>query len=213
VISHERCSFLRDRVGDVGIKGARKESLFWWRNAWRRMRARTPRTVLLSVVFEPIQVSVIPAAPGLSLFPRLGSFLVRWHFAANPVTPFGVYSFEPQSFLRALRLTILFSALASTSCLAEDPNNAAAASEGSVSMDHSTFIPGEITVVPGTTVTWVNNETMPHTVVDSNKAFRSKTLAKDGRFSFTFTTTGDYSYVCSIHPNMKGKIIVKPAAS
>jgi plastocyanin len=62
-----------------------------------------------------------------------------------------------------------------------------------VSMDHNTFIPGEITVVPGTTVTWVNNESMPHTVVDLNKSFRSKTLAKDASFSFTFTAAGDYA--------------------
>jgi plastocyanin len=178
------------------------------------MRARTPRTALLSVVFEPIQVSVISAAPSLSLSPKAGVlFLVRWHFAANPVPPLGIYSCKPQSVLRALRLTILFSALASTSCLAEDPNNAAAAPEASVSMDHSTFIPSEITVVPGTTVTWINNGTMPHTVVDSNKAFRSKTLVRDGKFSFTFTTAGDYDYLCSIHPNMKGKVIVKPGAS
>jgi plastocyanin len=53
----------------------------------------------------------------------------------------------------------------------------------------------------------------PHIVVDPNKAFRSKTLAKDAKFSFTFTTAGDFDYVCSIHPNMKGKVIVKPGAS
>jgi amicyanin len=79
-------------------------------------------------------------------------------------------------------------------------------------MDHNTFIPGEITVVPGTTVTWVNKEAMPHTVVDLNKGFRSKIIAKDASFSFTFATAGDYDYLCSIHPNMKGKVIVKPAS-
>jgi plastocyanin len=42
--------------------------------------------------------------------------------------------------------------------------------------------------VPGTTVTWVNKEAMPHIVVDMNKEFRSKTLAKDNSFSFTFAT-------------------------
>jgi len=110
-----------------------------------------------------------------------------------------------------LKLTLVFAALASTPCLAEDANNAVAAPMTTVSMDHNTFIPSEITVAPGTTVTWVNNESMPHTVVDLNKSFRSKTLAKDASFSFTFATAGDYSYLCSIHPNMKGKVIVKPA--
>jgi plastocyanin len=135
------------------------------------------------------------------------------HFAANPRAPVGVYSCKPQSVRRALRLTFLFTALASTPCLAEEANNAGAGPVATVSMDHNTFIPGEITVAPGTTVTWVNNENMPHTVVNLNKGFRSKTLVKDASFSFTFATAGDYSYLCSIHPNMKGKVIVKPGAS
>ncbi|HEY8672023.1 MAG TPA: cupredoxin family copper-binding protein [Terriglobales bacterium] len=111
-----------------------------------------------------------------------------------------------------MRLTILFTALASAPCLADDANSASAGAVATVSMDHNTFTPGEITVVPGTTVTWVNKENMPHTVVDTNKGFRSKTLAKDASFSFTFATAGEYDYLCSIHPNMKGKVIVKPAS-
>jgi amicyanin len=117
-----------------------------------------------------------------------------------------------QSVLRVLRLAVLFTALASTACPAEDQTTANAGPVVTVSMDHNTFTPGEITVVPGTTVTWVNKEAMPHTVVDSNKGFRSKILAKDASFSFTFATAGDYDYLCSIHPNMKGKVIVKPAS-
>ena len=134
------------------------------------------------------------------------------HFVANPRTCFAVYGCKRQDVRRAVRLSLLFIALASTPCLAEEPNNAAAGPAATVSMDHSTFIPSEITVAPGTTVTWVNVEAMPHTVVDLNKAFRSKTLVKDATFSFTFTTAGDYNYLCSIHPNMKGKVIVKPGA-
>jgi amicyanin len=111
-----------------------------------------------------------------------------------------------------LTVTFLLTALTSTPGLAEDPNNAGAGPVASVSMDHNTFIPSEITVVPGTTVTWVNKEDMPHTVVNVNKGFRSKTLVKDAQFSFTFTAAGDYDYLCSIHPNMKGKVIVKPDA-
>jgi amicyanin len=134
------------------------------------------------------------------------------HLTANAVTSLGLRSCKPQSVRRAWRLTLLFTALTSTPGLAEDPNNAGAGPVASVSMDHNTFIPSEITVVPGTTVTWVNKEAMPHTVVDVNKGFRSKTLVKDAQFSFTFTAAGDYDYLCSIHPNMKGKVIVKPDA-
>ena len=135
------------------------------------------------------------------------------HSAAIPRTFLGVPGCKSQGVLRAVSLAVLFAALATTPCLAEDPNNAAAGAAATVSMDHNTFIPGEITVAPGTTVTWVNNETMPHTVVSPNQGFRSKTLVKDAKFSFTFTSPGDYDYLCSIHPNMKGKVIVKPGAS
>ena len=135
------------------------------------------------------------------------------HLAANPGTAFEASAPKSRSVLRALRLTVLFTALASTPCLAEDANNAGAGPVATVGMDHTAFIPGEITVAPGTTVTWVNNETMPHTVVNPNQGFRSKTLIKDAKFSFTFTTPGDYNYLCSIHPNMKGKVIVKAGAT
>jgi plastocyanin len=134
------------------------------------------------------------------------------HFVANPKMSSG-FGCKSQSVLRALRLTVLFAALASIPCLAQDASNSVAGPVASVSMDHNTFIPSEITVAPGTTVTWVNNEAMPHTVVDSNKGFRSKALVKDASFSFTFATAGDYNYLCSIHPNMKGKVIVKAGAS
>jgi plastocyanin len=134
------------------------------------------------------------------------------HFVANPKTP-SEFGCKSQNVLRALRLTVLFAVLASTPCLAQDASNAGAGPVATVSMDHNTFIPGEITVVPGTTVTWVNNEAMPHTVVDLNRGFRSKALVKDASFSFTFATAGDYNYLCSIHPNMKGKVVVKAGAS
>jgi plastocyanin len=133
------------------------------------------------------------------------------HFVANAKTSLEV-SCKAQSFLRALRLTVLFTVLASAPCLAREANNAGAAPLATVSMDHNTFISSEITVVPGTTVTWVNKEDMLHTVVDANKGFRSKFIAKDASFSFTFATAGEYDYLCSIHPNMKGKVIVKPAS-
>ena len=135
------------------------------------------------------------------------------HFVVNPQNLLSVDRCGSQGVLRALRQAVLFTALAATPCLAEDVNNAGVGPATTVTMDHNSFIPAEITVVAGTTVTWTNTEAMPHTVVDQNKAFRSKTLVKDASFSFTFTTAGDYDYLCSIHPFMKGKVIVKPGAS
>ncbi|MFG1343410.1 cupredoxin family copper-binding protein [Xanthobacter autotrophicus DSM 431] len=96
-------------------------------------------------------------------------------------------------------------------CLAL-PLRPAAAEEVTVSIDNFTFSPAEVTIVPGTTVTWVNNDDIPHSVVDKKLSFRSKALDTEDRFSFTFTNAGDYDYFCSLHPHMVGKIIVKPAS-
>ncbi len=79
----------------------------------------------------------------------------------------------------------------------------------SVSIDNFSFTPKEITVAKGTTITWVNRDDVPHTVVSPDKKFRSKALDTDDQFSFTFTEAGTYSYFCSVHPIMIGKIIVK----
>ena len=78
-----------------------------------------------------------------------------------------------------------------------------------VSIDNFSFTPKEITVAPGTTITWVNHDDVPHTVVSTNQKFRSKAMDTDDQYSFTFTDAGTYSYFCSVHPVMTGKVIVK----
>lgn len=78
-----------------------------------------------------------------------------------------------------------------------------------VTIDNFSFMPKEITVAKGTTVTWINHDDVPHTVVNAAKVFRSKALDTDEQFSFTFTEAGTYSYFCSVHPVMSGKVIVK----
>jgi plastocyanin len=86
---------------------------------------------------------------------------------------------------------------------------AVAADGAEVKIDNFAFTPAELTVPVGTTVTWVNRDDTPHTVVDKNKAFRSKPLDTKDSFTFTFASAGTFDYVCSLHPNMSGKIIVK----
>jgi plastocyanin len=78
-----------------------------------------------------------------------------------------------------------------------------------ITIDNFSFTPKEITVAPGTTITWVNHDDVPHTVVSTNQKFRSKAMDTDDQFSITFTDVGTYSYFCSVHPVMIGKIIVK----
>jgi len=79
-----------------------------------------------------------------------------------------------------------------------------------VTIDNFTFGPAELSVPVGTTVTWINRDDIPHTVVAKDKGFRSKALDTDDRYSFTFTSAGTYDYFCGLHPHMTGKIVVTP---
>jgi len=80
-----------------------------------------------------------------------------------------------------------------------------------VKIDNFTFGPTTLTVPVGTTVTWTNRDDIPHTVVstDDPKTFKSKVLDTDEKFSFTFNKAGTFSYFCSMHPKMTGKVIVQ----
>ena len=83
------------------------------------------------------------------------------------------------------------------------------AAPAQVKIDNFSFEPREITVAPGTTITWTNRDDVPHTVTSNDDKFSSKALDTDDQFSFTFRDAGTYEYYCSVHPKMTGKVIVK----
>lgn len=78
-----------------------------------------------------------------------------------------------------------------------------------VRIDNFTFAPDAVVVAPGTAVTWINGDDIPHTVVAQDKSFRSKTLDTDDRYVHVFDAPGEYPYFCSLHPHMTGTIVVK----
>jgi len=78
-----------------------------------------------------------------------------------------------------------------------------------VKIDNFSFSPQILTVPAGTTVTWTNNDDVPHTVVSTTKKFASKVMDTDDQFSFTFSDPGTFDYYCSVHPHMTGKVIVQ----
>ncbi len=78
-----------------------------------------------------------------------------------------------------------------------------------VKIDNFSFTPQTLTVHPGTTVTWVNKDDVPHTVTSVDTKFHSSAFDTDERYSFTFTAPGTYKYFCSVHPHMTGTIIVR----
>jgi 3',5'-cyclic-AMP phosphodiesterase len=85
---------------------------------------------------------------------------------------------------------------------------APAASTHDVAVDNFSFSPGKASVPAGTTVTWTNNDDIPHNIVSTERTFESPILDTDEQFSFRFDVPGTYKYFCALHPKMTGQIIV-----
>lgn len=72
------------------------------------------------------------------------------------------------------------------------------------------FNPPTITVKSGETITWVNRDEEPHTIVSVEKQFKkSAALDTDQEFTITAGAPGTYTYFCSVHPKMTGTIVVE----
>lgn len=70
------------------------------------------------------------------------------------------------------------------------------------------YAPGNIQVKAGTTVTWTNQDTAPHSVTFKNGMKDSGVLQRGQTFSYTFTTPGTYQYYCTVHPYMTATVTV-----
>jgi len=87
----------------------------------------------------------------------------------------------------------------------------ARAQAGAVTIENFAFSPSSITVSVGTTVTWTNNDTVPHTATSNagvSPAFDTGTINPGGSASVTFNTPGTFGYFCAIHPQMMGTVVV-----
>lgn len=71
------------------------------------------------------------------------------------------------------------------------------------------FKAATLTVPIGTTVTWTNQDSAPHTVTAREGLFDGGTLSRNDTFSYTFTEKGTFEHYCKIHPYMTGTIIVE----
>ena len=80
----------------------------------------------------------------------------------------------------------------------------------SVSIQNFAFLPGDITIKKGTTVTWTNNDSTTHTVseIDGKKGPGSGNLSPGDKYDFTFNEVGKFKYRCNIHTDMLGTVTV-----
>lgn len=78
-----------------------------------------------------------------------------------------------------------------------------------IKIDNFSFTPSTITVHAGAQVRWTNRDDVPHTVVSTDKLFKSRALDTDEAFDYTFSKPGTYKYFCSLHPNMTATVVVQ----
>lgn len=68
------------------------------------------------------------------------------------------------------------------------------------------FKPATLRTVAGTVVTWRNRDPAPHTA--TGRQFSSPQLGKGGSYRRRFTRAGTFTYLCAVHPGMRGKVVV-----
>jgi plastocyanin len=76
-----------------------------------------------------------------------------------------------------------------------------------ISMKNSAFSPPSLTININTTVTWINDDNMVHTVTADDGSFNSGDMAAGAKFTHTFSSTGTFNYHCVHHSGMVGTII------
>jgi plastocyanin len=71
------------------------------------------------------------------------------------------------------------------------------------------FVPAQLTVPVGATVTWTNADEEPHTVTAADRAYTSAGLDHAETYTHRFTARGTYTYFCALHPHMTATITVQ----
>lgn len=78
-----------------------------------------------------------------------------------------------------------------------------------VTIENMQFTPKNLTVQRRDRVVWVNKDLFPHTATADAKAFDSHEIPASGSWTYVAGKPGEYAYGCSLHPTMKGKLIVR----
>lgn len=92
---------------------------------------------------------------------------------------------------------------------ASSPSSAAPPDSTQIVIKDFMFTPKSLTVKAGSSVTWVNMDDEPHSVVSDTGLFRSGAVDTNETFSFKFDKPSTYPYHCAIHPRMVATIIVQ----
>ena len=83
------------------------------------------------------------------------------------------------------------------------------AAEHAVEIKGMKFVPAEIEVAAGDTITFTNADSAPHTATAEDGAFDTGRLKKGEAKQVTVAAAGDHAFKCLVHPMMKGKVTAK----
>jgi plastocyanin len=111
---------------------------------------------------------------------------------------------------RIRRLMLVVASVAVATWMAA---GAVLAADGSVSIANLAFDPATVTVNVGDSVTWTNQDSLPHTATAGDASFDTGSIGAGQTATVTFDTAGTFAYICSIHPQMAGTVVVQGAAA
>lgn len=116
--------------------------------------------------------------------------------------------------MKKLALTIIVPSLFLVGCAGpmpyqpqQYPGDNQSANPNLVHISNNSYVPKNLVVQKGQTVTWVNDDPAPHTV--TGKGFASEKLQPGQTYMHQFKHSGEYHYYCKFHPHMKATVSVK----
>ena len=80
---------------------------------------------------------------------------------------------------------------------------------GASSLGSRAYVPTPVTIAPGGTVRWTNDDTISHTSTSNSAVWNSGNVVPGAHFDVTFPTAGTFAYHCTIHPGMVGTVVVQ----
>lgn len=119
-------------------------------------------------------------------------------------------SVRPRPLVPLVLAACLVGAVAGVAIIAAPPVRAA---DHAVTIADFAFAPAELTITAGDSVTWTNADPVAHTATSTSGAFDTGDLEQGESSSVTFTEPGTYDYLCTPHPSMTGRIVVRAAAA
>jgi len=111
----------------------------------------------------------------------------------------------------AFRSVLLIFIVAAAMAIAVAQSGSSAPETSVVHIASFAFKPATLVIHEGDTVTFVNDDSVPHTATADDKSFDSGNLDQNAKWSHTFDKAGTFKYICTYHAMMKGTIVVKAA--